>query len=299
MRRKKSRLRNKIFRRVFTAKEKKAKENLGNEMFLLFKTLSASKKKEDSKRTLELCNKIVELNLGLVKNHAKYYEQFIFDSSISFDDLFQEGIIGLMRAVYLFDYLRGWQLSTYAAFWIKQKISRFLLDYGLAIRIPINKITYITDFKKAKEKLDVKLRREPSKEELAEELAWPFTRLQAVIDAIEIKKGIVSLDAPISSDPEKSFSLLDALQATIEEPTKMDNPELKKEFRKEVNGILKGGGLSGKKIFCFNGYYLSEGSLRKIGKFSGITGERVRQINKEAFAIINKPENLEKLKRFV
>lgn len=278
-----------------TPEEENAEKILGPVMFSLFKALAISKKNGDKQKEFELRNKIVTLNIGLAGDIASHYRTCTINTSIEEGDLFQEGAIGLMRAIDLFEYLRGFRFSTYSRYWIKQHIQRFLDDNKHTVRIPVHKWGEIRKFIAATQKLTQFLQREPSEEELQKKLKWAPEEFKAVMDAIRVN-NIISLDNPPNdSDPDSEG------EKSLIEVISLDEKELevvteKRQFKERVNKILIRNQLPIREMYCFNEYIFSKRTYEEIGNDLKLSRERIRQLIERVKQIICRPKNLEMLK---
>ncbi|HEY3766773.1 MAG TPA: sigma-70 family RNA polymerase sigma factor, partial [Gaiellales bacterium] len=142
--------------------------------------------------------RLVESNLRLVISMARAYSS----SGVPLLDLIQEGNMGLMRAVEKFDPSRGYKLSTYATWWIRQSMSRAIADQGRTIRIPVHMVETINKLLRVTRLLVQRLGREPSPEEIAEQMEMPLDKVQKVL---KIVKEPISLETPIGDEEESSL----------------------------------------------------------------------------------------------
>ncbi len=250
------------------------------------KDLPVLKKKEEieliqkAKRGSRVARrKIINCNLKLVVSLVKHYTNY----NLSLMDLIAEGNIGLMRAIDKFDVHRGFRFSTYAAWWIRQAVSRALIDQGKTIRVPVYMSELITKHKRAKEALRQKLNREPNRGEVAKRLKVSAARI-AEIELWTQKKS--SLDAPVGESGDSSLSDFiksgdhTSATATID---KVFNRERVDEFlsiateRERQVLDLRFGITDGKSH-----------TLAEIAKVLKISRERVRQIEKGALKRLHK-----------
>lgn len=234
--------------------------------------------------------KIINSNLKLVVNIAKHYSQF----NLPLMDLIAEGNIGLMRAVDKFNVKKGFRFSTYAAWWIRQAITRALIDQGKTIRVPVYMSELISKYITTRNKLRQKLKREPSRSEVAKRLKLPLNKVADIEMWIEKKS---SLEAPVGSNGESQLS--DFIKTTGYSDTEQ---EIEKFFKHEhVLELLDFVSDRERKILDLR-FGITNGkpfTLAQVSKELGISRERVRQIEEaalkklRAYAIQQQKEELE------
>jgi len=225
--------------------------------------------------------RVINSNLKLVVNIAKHYSHF----GLSLMDLIAEGNIGLMKAIDKFNVKKGYRFSTYAAWWIRQAITRALIDQGKTIRIPVYMSELISKCKKEKERLRQKLNREPSRGELAKRMKLPPDK----ISEIEMWMGKkASLEAPVGDSGESQLS--DFIKADGYMDTEAT---IAKFFRHERVLELLNSISEREKEVLDSRFGITTGkpsTLAEVAKKLNVSRERIRQIEESA---------LKKLKRFV
>jgi RNA polymerase primary sigma factor len=242
---------------------------------------------EDGQRARE---HLIKANTRLVVSIAKRY----MGREVAFLDLIQEGNLGLMKAVEKYDYTRGFRFSTYATWWIRQTISRAISDQGRTIRVPVHMIDRIRQLYKANHKLEQKLGRQPTIEELAENVDLPVNRVQWIMKVSWLP---LSLESPVGDEEDSELGHF--IEDDVS-PTPMQSA-YQSMLKDKMEDILSTLSPREARVLRLR-FGLDDGTvytLEEVGRKFGLTRERIRQIEGRALRQLRHPKRARQLKDYL
>lgn len=235
-------------------------------------------------------DRLIQGNFRLVISIAKQYQGY----GVPFLDLIQEGNLGLMRAIDKFDYHRGYKLSTYATWWIRQAVGRAVADYGRNIRLPVHMNERLRRLYRLSQRLEQELGRKPTTEELAEEMGIPPSKIQVMLG---LSQDTLSLEMPVGEEQESELGQFIEDEVSPAPEDRASHELLHEDVEEALETLSpRESRILRLRFGLYDGHSYT---LEEVGRKFGLTRERVRQIEKHALRRLRHASRSRKLRGYL
>lgn len=235
-------------------------------------------------------DRLVQGNFRLVISIAKQYQGY----GVPFLDLIQEGNLGLMRAIDKFDYHRGYKLSTYATWWIRQAVGRAVADYGRNIRLPVHMNERLRRLYRLSQRMEQELGRKPSIEELSEEMGIPPSKVQVMLG---LSQDTLSLEMPVGEEQESELGQFIEDEVSPAPEDRASHELLHEDVEEALETLSpRESRILRLRFGLYDGHSYT---LEEVGRKFGLTRERVRQIEKHALRRLRHASRSRKLRGYL
>ena len=250
----------------------------------------ADQLRQEVERGKQARDRLIQGNFRLVISIAKQYQGY----GVPFLDLIQEGNLGLMRAIDKFDYRRGYKLSTYATWWIRQAVGRAVADYGRNIRLPVHMNERLRRLYRLSQRMEQELGRKPSTEELAEEMGIAPSKIQAMLG---LSQDTLSLEMPVGEEQESELGQFIEDEISPAPDDRASHELLHEDVEEALETLTpRESRILRLRFGLYDGHSYT---LEEVGRKFGLTRERVRQIEKHALRRLRHASRSRKLRGYL